>query len=364
MIRFLIKKIYLTMVTVIQLFFKKQSIVKNHIVVLMTFKEDLLPVIYKLAERGFRVTVFTDKQHFSLLKSHANISYEPLHQYRLYRQLYALTTAKVIFIDNYYLLLGSFQKREGQTIIQTWHAAGALKKFGLQDHAVDLTQKKTVAQYRAVYKATDKYLVGSEKMAQCFQQAFDAQDDQLIGFGIPRLTSYWTLNRDEHRQKIKMRLGIEGKVAVYLPTYREEGEDNRTIDKVAFEQALPGYTLISKYHPTVNHVERGMGLSTRDLLIIADVVITDYSSLAIEASLLETPALFYVYDEQNYERVRGLNHYYYHDIPADYKVYNERELHQRIAQKKLVPLFKDWHTFNTKESLNQIVNYVEKLVRV
>ncbi|MCB7376950.1 CDP-glycerol glycerophosphotransferase family protein, partial [Bariatricus massiliensis] len=62
-------------------------------------------------------------------------------------QLKALATAKVIFVDNYYLLMGGYRKKKGQTVIQTWHAAGALKYFGLKDHAVDLSNKKMVDQY-------------------------------------------------------------------------------------------------------------------------------------------------------------------------------------------------------------------------
>ena len=34
-------------------------------------------------------------------------------------------------------------------------------------------------------------------------------------------------------------------------------------------------------------------------MIMADVIISDYSSLPIEASLLDKPTLFYVYDDIN-----------------------------------------------------------------
>ena len=40
-------------------------------------------------------------------------------------------------------MLGGYRKR-GQTIIQTWHASGALKLFGLQDHQVDTANTQMV----------------------------------------------------------------------------------------------------------------------------------------------------------------------------------------------------------------------------
>src|SRR5699024_1431755 len=103
--------------------------------------------------------------------------------------------------------------------------------------------------------------------------------------------------------------GIKDKLALYVPTYREHHQANQVIDKVRFETALPSYTLISKLHPSLPQ-DKQNHINLQSLMIMADVIITDYSSLAIEASLLNKPTLFYVYDEANYEKVRGLNSYY------------------------------------------------------
>ena len=364
MIRFVIKKLYVIGVSFIQLLFKRRRVQNNHVVVMMTFKEDVLPVIERLAERGFQVTVFTKEEHFESLENISNVTYQSIAQYNVYHQLRALTSAKVIIIDTYYHLFGAFKKRAGQTVIQTWHAAGALKNFGLEDHAVNLHDYKSVKQHQAVYDNTDKYLVGSPLMGQCYEQSFEAQSHQFLNIGLPRLTHYLKYDVSEYQKELKQQFGIDGKVAVYMPTYREAGQVNKVIDKQAFERALPEYTLLSQYHPAVkaSHTEQDISLTTPELLMIADVVITDYSSLAIEASFIGKPAIFYVYDEQDYERVRGLNRFYY-DIPKDYKVTTEAALYKRIAQGQLQPLFKDWHTFNTKNSLNQLMNYVEKLAR-
>ncbi|REA94727.1 CDP-glycerol glycerophosphotransferase family protein, partial [Staphylococcus pseudintermedius] len=92
---------------------------------------------------------------------------------------------------------------------------------------------------------------------------------------------------------------------------REGGHTNRTIDKETFETAVPGYTLLSKYHPTVSAAAENIKMCTLDLIVVADLIITFYSSLAIEASIVNTPSLFYVYDDAVYDIVRRLIKYFY-----------------------------------------------------
>src|SRR5699024_5590292 len=49
------------------------------------------------------------------------------------RSIYHLATSSHIFIDNYYGFLAASDFRDEVTCIQLWHAAGAIKQFGLQD---------------------------------------------------------------------------------------------------------------------------------------------------------------------------------------------------------------------------------------
>ena len=66
-------------------------------------------------------------------------------------------------------MLGGYTKKKAQTIIQTWHASGALKNFGLTDHQVDLNNVTMVRQYQRVYQATDYYIIGGKEMGTCFK---------------------------------------------------------------------------------------------------------------------------------------------------------------------------------------------------
>ena len=84
------------------------------------------------------------------------------------------------------------------------------------------------------------------------------------------------------------------------------------------------YHLITKWHPALyNNIKRGIvsdpvkGLGDRvtdasgygdinDLLTVSDVLVTDYSSVIFEWSLLDKPVVYFIYDIDQYRDSRGL----------------------------------------------------------
>src|SRR5699024_3227626 len=113
-------------------------------------------------------------------------------------------------------------------------------------------------------------------------------------------------------------------------------------------------TLFSKLHPSLSQ-DKQSKINLQTLMIMADIVITDYSSLAIEASLLNKPTFFYVYDEADYEKERGLNAFYY-NIPEYYKAYSEKELNYQLSYQFIMQL-----TQYKEQSVLSILNKIMKL---
>ncbi|MEQ6046431.1 teichoic acid glycerol-phosphate primase TarB [Staphylococcus saccharolyticus] len=361
--RILIKKMYMLSIALLNIILKPLKVKRQHIVVMMTFKQDVLPIIKALDKERFNVTVIGKPQEQYLVDSLNRVSFIPAGNKHIVKHMKALCTAKVVILDTYYLMMGGFKKKKGQSVIQTWHAAGALKNFGLTDHQVDLNNQSMVSQYRKVYSATDYYLIGGEEMAQCFEQSFKAQPNQMLKFGLPRLVQYLNINLKEEQRRLKKQYHIRDKLAIYVPTYRESEIANRMLNKERFEQCLPDFTLISHLHPSIGHQSDTQNIDISSLMIMADIIISDYSSLPIEASLLNKPTLIYNYDERQYEEVRGLNRFYY-DIPNHYKFKNEESLIEALKNDiEFHVLFGTWHHYNTKESLNQLVNFINKLVK-
>ncbi len=342
--------------------YRKKKVKSDHIVVMMTFAEDVLPIIEALNRKGYKLTVIGTEQNRKYIEHIEHIVYLPAGNKQVFKHIKALSSAKVIVIDTYYLIMGGFKKKKQQTVLQTWHATGALKNFGFTDRQVNLSNNKIVQQYKKVYDATDKYIIGGEPMANCFKESFGANEKQFLRTGLPRLVPYTRLNVEQRQQELKQQYGINGKVAVYVPTYREHKQANRQIDKQKFETELPEYTLLSKLHPSIA-TEQQTTINLQSLMILADVIISDYSSLAIEASILKKPTIFYVYDEADYNLARGLNAFY-EKIPETYKAYSEDELMHKLQENNFAPatLFEAWHEYNTKNSLTNIINEIEKMV--
>ena len=89
-----------------------------------------------------------------------------------------------------------------------------------------------VQQYRKVYQATDFYLVGCEQMSQCFKQSLGATEEQMLYFGLPRINKYYTDDRATVKAELKDKYGITNKLALYVPTYREDKANNRLLIKL------------------------------------------------------------------------------------------------------------------------------------
>ncbi|WP_440858612.1 teichoic acid glycerol-phosphate primase TarB [Staphylococcus shinii] len=360
--RQIIKKLYIIIISLLNMIYRKKKVKSDHIVVMMTFAEDVLPIIEALNRKGYKLTVIGTEQNRKYIEHIEHIVYLPAGNKQVFKHIKALSSAKVIVIDTYYLIMGGFKKKKQQTVLQTWHATGALKNFGFTDRQVNLSNNKIVQQYKKVYDATDKYIIGGEPMANCFKESFGANEKQFLRTGLPRLVPYTRLNVEQRQQELKQQYGINGKVAVYVPTYREHKQANRQIDKQKFETELPEYTLLSKLHPSIA-TEQQTTINLQSLMILANVIISDYSSLAIEASILKKPTIFYVYDEADYNLARGLNAFY-EKIPETYKAYSEDELMHKLQENNFAPatLFEAWHEYNTKNSLTNIINEIEKMV--
>ena len=59
----------------------------------------------------------------SAFKNLKNITFIPAGNKNVISHIKALSSAKVIIIDTYYLMMGGYHKKKGQAVIQTWHAA-------------------------------------------------------------------------------------------------------------------------------------------------------------------------------------------------------------------------------------------------
>ena len=137
---------------------------------------------------------------------------------------------------------------------------------------------------------------------------------------------------------------------LFAPTFRGDVREKayypmEMFDIGHFMSHIPEeYVLIVKHHPFVPEChptpeevkDRVLDLSQEfelnDLLFLTDILITDYSSVVFEASLLNIPMLFYTFDLKEYILSRDFYFNFETFVPGRF-FYRQDEMEKAICEK-------------------------------
>ena len=244
---------------------------------------------------------------------------EKLKQYSVLeiKGIWHLATSGFWFSDS--VFFSFFPLKKEQNNIQLWHGAGAFKKFG-----------------RDVSSGLKYYItflsVSSNEVIDIYANAFRISKEKVRNLGIPRADIFF---REEEKQRIREEFYKNypelknKKIILYAPTFRdnEKNKFNLKLDIELMKENLEGlnYILLLKLHPGIKskdiQVDNKFSYNfsdysnTANLLIISDILISDYSSIIFEFSIMKKPILFYAYDVEEYTSDRGFYYNYYDFIP-------------------------------------------------
>jgi len=236
---------------------------------------------------------------------------------RLVRGMYLLQTSGLFIVDNAYLPVHVAPHRRGTTVVQVWHAAGALKRFG-----VDLVRPLPEPEHTFLHRNYDYVVNSAESGRAAWAAAFRVPIDRVLPLGTPRTDFF---HDEAALASARARVVTdhpelrERTVVVYAPTFRGRGSGKRPaagLDGVALRAALPqDHAIVLKTHPNLD----ASGLSTdgydvvidptseiNELLAAADILVTDYSSSIFEWALLRRPLVLLTADLDGYEIDPGL----------------------------------------------------------
>jgi CDP-ribitol ribitolphosphotransferase len=236
---------------------------------------------------------------------------------RLARGMYYLCTSRLFVIDNAYFPVHVAPHRRGTTVVQVWHAAGALKRFGLAT-AVPPRQPER----RFLHKHYDYVIASSEGTRAAYAEALRTPIERVIPLGSPRTDLFFdeTEVAAARRRLFDQHPTLEGRrVVLYAPTFRGRGGRKRVapgIDAERLRALLPAdHALVLKAHPNLHRGRSGRrgydavihpATEINDVFTISDILITDYSSVVFDWALLRRPLLLLVSDLAAYERDPGL----------------------------------------------------------
>lgn len=241
-----------------------------------------------------------------------------------------MATAKGVFVHESNDLIGHLNIRQETKIIQLWHGCGVFKKIGLSTSGKEhFKSQKTYEEYPE-YNKYSIVTIASPELSWVFEEFMGIKKEEGIiqPIGVSRTDEFFEegyVKRCFETLYEVIPAAKEKKVILYAPTYRGLNEERVSPDKLdvkKFAEALGDeYILIFKHHQTaINLPEipepykdtfaydmtRGKGMTINDLMTVADICISDYSSLVFEYALFERPMLFYVYDLEQYIDNRGL----------------------------------------------------------
>ncbi|MEU8460921.1 bifunctional glycosyltransferase family 2 protein/CDP-glycerol:glycerophosphate glycerophosphotransferase [Streptomyces sp. NPDC029003] len=217
-----------------------------------------------------------------------------------------------------------FFRRPGQTVVQTWHGT-PLKQIGY-DFTHDYYTSPEVLEGLRHDSAQWSLLASPSSYATPVLQRALGYDGPVVEAGSPRADAL--VRPDAARiAEVRRRLGLpEGKkVVLYLPTWRENRlgwtggyklDLRIDLDAARRELGEDHVLLVRGHHKVGEQVRDGVrdGFvvdvsrwpDTTDLLLVADVLISDYSSALFDFALTDRPILLFAYDLEHYrDTLRG-----------------------------------------------------------
>lgn len=255
--------------------------------------------------------------------------------FALLKQLYHINTSHLVLLDSNNYAVSNFKKKQVK-VLQVWHASGAIKKFGN-----DVSRSYEIKNYDYVLSCADVW-------KPYYASAFGVKEDQVISIGIPRTDRIFSKKRMKKYQKEIEALYpqiLNHKVVLYAPTFRGDVMKSYRYEKIdlkAMKEKLGDeYCIIYKLHPLLreehlNEMDDAMIINANDISIkrlfaVSDYLISDYSSVVFEYSVLGKPVLFYTPDLKEYEKEVGMYLDYEKEMPGPI-CYNEETLTEMILK--------------------------------
>ena len=225
-----------------------------------------------------------------------------------------VSTSKVVVTDNYLVSFRDLEKKPGQKYVQLWHSTGFAKHFG-QDGS-DIFPPKDALFHRDY----DLVTASSDGVRYTYASAFGIPVDRIEATGIARTDDFFD---DEYIAETRAKVleqhpEFEGKqLIVYAPSFRDIpgvprarfvpeldfSELSKNLKENQIFTICPHPLMTDEILPgSFDNIKEIRDLSTAQMMYAADILVTDYSSVMFDFSLLRRPMAFFCYDYDSYDR--------------------------------------------------------------
>ena len=263
-----------------------------------------------------------------ILKDLGNKNYNVISSRDIFKTIKTLKMAKYIFITHGFadILMVDFSPKT--QLIRLEHGI-VLKKLGMDIKELNLNIIKKKIRHKLI-QSTNFMVVTSEEDRKKKKLSFPLPSNKYIISGYPRNDILVNYTKKEYLN-IKKALNIEeyNEVLLYAPTYRKYKHKNplnwdfyKKLDIFLKEEKR---VLLFKPHPSSEKVDLSRfnniksvdpNVDIMDLLVITDILITDYSGVTYDFLITMRPIIFFAYDLDKYLMERGMYYDYETFVPG------------------------------------------------
>lgn len=303
-------------------------------------------------------------------------------KYNRVRAVYELATAHIMINNSKSLY--PVKKKKGQIFIYIPHGQPGCKcaegDANLSEQWIEASKKHS--------SLTDVFVSMGTYHTQVLKDTFWVPTNAKIWeIGFPRNDQYYqdTLTKQlEIRQKLGIPQGM--RIAFYAPTFRDTGTTDaydldllrvlRSLERKTGDQWMFFITLHPCFawfkHPPYEFGERIWNMTSytdiHELLLIADIVISDYSSVALDFSNTRKPVFLYASDIDQYTAMRGLKSMYY-QLPFTLSRNNDEmekaimSFDSEVYSRKLEEFYKIYGSVDDGHASERFVEKLKKIIK-
>ena len=237
-----------------------------------------------------------------------------------------LATAKCLINNTVTQTL--YRKREGQIFVSTWH--GTPLKSLAYDSPYDPQNPFPIRNGMRNFLMADFLLGPNEHTSKVLLYAYKVDglfDGKILQGGYPRNDLTFNTSKETVYNKLKkanIYLDENKPTIMYTPTWRGRfiSDASVNIDQMKTEVALlrekisDQYNLLVKVHPVAYdkiHADESLDdilvpnwADANEVMVVTDLLITDYSSIFFDYMVTDKPILFYCWDDDMYSKNRKM----------------------------------------------------------
>lgn len=217
--------------------------------------------------------------------------------------------AEYVFICDAFLPVSYCKRRSGTTVVQLWHSCGLMKKVGK-----DSEQERNLMS-RWQYQNYDVFTTSAPAVSRALSWAMDIPQEIFSQAGVCRMDTYFDQEHVARIRRIFFRRFPQyrgKKLILWAPTFRGTAQTGTLVGQDEIQRlqaALPeDHCLIIRTHRFARsqHLDTPLEVSSETLLMVADMLITDYSSIYFDYLYFRRPIVLFAPDLEAYQGQTGM----------------------------------------------------------